>query len=87
MEIELLKAQREESKLKDASLIELSNSVKILKSDQLKIMNENNRLITKCNKYESINQILSTENHVCMSLLAAARARGADISLSRSQAM
>ena len=68
MEIELLKAQREESKLKDASLIELSNQVKMLTAS-------NDRLTFKCNDYEQLNVVLSTENKVCISLLSAARRR------------
>ena len=70
MEIELLKAQREESKLKDASLIELSNQVKVLTAS-------NDRLTLKCNDYEQLNVVLSTENKVCISLLSAARRREA----------
>ena len=68
MEIELLKAQREESKLKDASLIELSNQVKMSTAS-------NDRLTFKCNDYEQLNVVLSTENKVCISLLSAARRR------------
>jgi hypothetical protein len=75
MEVELLKAQREESKMKDASLIELSNQVKQLRSSSSVLIQKVELLSNKCADLDSLNRILSTENQVCLSMLFDARSQ------------
>ena len=69
MEVELLKAQREESKLKDESLRELAEQVKVSESVRLKLSQRVDTLTQQCGHLEDLNQILLAENTVCIAML------------------
>tara|TARA_B100000780_G_scaffold278933_1_gene254471 strand:+ start:95 stop:1624 length:1530 start_codon:yes stop_codon:yes gene_type:complete len=78
MEVELLKAQREESKLKDASLVELASQIKQLRNSRTDLTARLDMVSYKCNDLEQLNRVLLTENQVCLSLLSAARVQSED---------
>ena len=71
MEVELLRAQREESKLKDESLKELAAQVKALEGARSELSLRADTLSRQCGHLEDLNQVLLAENTVCIALLAA----------------
>ena len=52
----------------------LKNQVKLLRLSRSDLSIKVDMLSHKCNELDSLNRILSTENHVCLSMLSAARA-------------
>ena len=84
MEVELLKAQREESKLKDASLVELATQVKALRNDRNNQGQKIDMLTSTCHNYEQLNQVLATENQVCLALLLASRNDRSNVTMTSS---
>ena len=69
MEVELLRAQREESKLKDESLKELAGQVKMLEGARAELALRADTLSRQCTHLEDLNQVLVAENTVCIALL------------------
>jgi hypothetical protein len=87
MEVELLKAQREESKLKDASLVELASQIKQLRNVRVELSKRLESVTHNCSNLEQLNRVLLTENQVCLSLLSAARAQQGNAPLDKSATM
>ena len=67
----MLRAQREESKLKDESLKELAAQVKALEGARSELSLRADTLSRQCGHLEDLNQVLLAENTVCIALLAA----------------
>ena len=69
LEVELLRAHREESKLKDESLKELAGQVKILEGARAKLALRVDTLSRQCGHLEDLNKVLVAENSVCIAML------------------